>query len=657
MQGECGSQAGKMQQFKLRGAIILIVFGGLMGYVLLSRNYVTRQICLKTGSFAWVSALYFAAICLICYRVIRGFPIRQVSGKISSIVYLIFTSVLAIYMEEKIWNRKLYHINKIFFLLNVLFTLLVTISFLVLIRKMCVAYCMVMVLSWLYGLVNHYVLEFKGCPPLFSDLIASETAITVMKKYDYLLSDEIVIGTLIFMLYLVLILYYPPSTTDLKLGNDVKLKKHLILKRVVILGIVWFGILNIDVTKIFGVTIDGWATVESFYKNGAPITMLASWQNVKISKPKGYSTERVDTILESYEVQKENLTEKPSVIVIMNESFSDLSILGNFECDDYLKNFNAMDSWTMRGNVYVSVCGGGTCNSEFEFLTGSSMANVKTGVYPYQNYNLVNSYNLVNVFDSLGYQTTAFHPYDPKNWNRINVYNDLGFQEFLSIDDMADTSSINGWTVSDESDYKKVKEIYENRTAPLFLFNVTMQNHGGYGVALGPDIDLISIEKQYKGFEDVINYLTLMRESDKAFANLIEYFSQKQEPVVVCMFGDHQPILDGDFISSFEEFYGDNPVSVKEKRFVTPYMIWSNYDLGIEQKEQDMSLNYLGANLLNILGIRTEYTGYLLDLQKEMPVINSVGYKDNNGEWHRLDEEIKKINEYQAVQYYELFER
>ena len=39
----------------------------------------------------------------------------------------------------------------------------------------------------------------------------------------------------------------------------------------------------------------------------------------------------------------------------------------------------------------VSVMGGGTANSEFEFLTGNSMAFIGTGKYPYQLYDLSES--------------------------------------------------------------------------------------------------------------------------------------------------------------------------------------------------------------------------------------------------------------------------
>ena len=347
--------------------------------------------------------------------------------------------------------------------------------------------------------------------------------------------------------------------------------------------------------------------------------------------------------------------------MIMNESFADLSVLGDFVSDDYLASFYDIDDYLLRGMVYPSVCGGGTCNSEFEFLTGSSLANVKPGIYPYLNYDLSNASNLVQVFNNLGYQTVAFHPYQAENWNRTNVYNSFGFQEFLSQEDMVD-KEILSWTISDYSDFEKIKEIYENRTAPLFLFNVTMQNHGGYNVPIRSDVELVSIEKQYSGYSDVINYLTLIRESADAFKELLNYFAAQPDPVIICMFGDHQPILDEDFLSSITQTVSDEEHSILDakQRYITPYIIWSNYDVYStpdteSTKQTDMSLNYLGANLLGLLGISTPYSQYLLSLQQQIPIVNSVGYQDSLGEWFSLEIENPALTEYQSVQYYELF--
>ncbi len=68
----------------------------------------------------------------------------------------------------------------------------------------------------------------------------------------------------------------------------------------------------------------------------------------------------------------------------MNETFSDLSVYQNlhagYEGPTY---FKSIDDAVQRGDLYVSAYGGGTCNTEFEFLTGNSMAYLGQGVYPY----------------------------------------------------------------------------------------------------------------------------------------------------------------------------------------------------------------------------------------------------------------------------------
>lgn len=120
------------------------------------------------------------------------------------------------------------------------------------------------------------------------------------------------------------------------------------------------------------------------------------------------------------------------------------------------------------------------------------------------------------------------------------------------------------------------------------------------------------------------------------------------------MFGDHQPTLDDALISSLGTY---SEIADIEKRYITPYIIWGNYDFKFDGVNKDMSINYLGANLLKILGIHSEYTEYLLDLEEEIPIINQAGYQTADGKWHDISEESDRINEYKALQFYELFER
>ena len=147
-----------------------------------------------------------------------------------------------------------------------------------------------------------------------------------------------------------------------------------------------------------GLTLNGWDQNLTYADSGVLGGIFMNGQYMYIEKPLGYSAQGVCETVDKYKTADATLqntenavlaTEsepiKPHVIAIMNESFSDLAALGDFSADKpYLNNFYSYTDNTIRGNLYVSVLGGTTCNSEFEFLTGNSMYFFGSGYIPYQ---------------------------------------------------------------------------------------------------------------------------------------------------------------------------------------------------------------------------------------------------------------------------------
>lgn len=87
--------------------------------------------------------------------------------------------------------------------------------------------------------------------------------------------------------------------------------------------------------------------------------------------------------------------------------------------------------------------------------------------------------------------------------------------------------------VSDKSDYDKIIESYEQKEEgqPLFLFNVTMQNHSSYTESFAnfqPDIKVEGTESAALN-----NYLSLMKLSDEALQDLIAYFEGQDEETII----------------------------------------------------------------------------------------------------------------------------
>ena len=165
--------------------------------------------------------------------------------------------------------------------------------------------------------------------------------------------------------------------------------------------------------------------------------------NVKV--PDGYDEDAVEAIFDEYKdvdtgISKTPEDELPSIIVIMNEAFSDLSVLGDFVTnDDVIPFINSLEEDTIKGLLHVSVLGGNTANTEFEFLTGSTMAFLPAGSIPYQQYIDRETPNLTSQLADLGYKTTAIHPYYASGWRRNKVYPLFGFEKsvFSRLTDLA----------------------------------------------------------------------------------------------------------------------------------------------------------------------------------------------------------------------------
>ena len=288
-----------------------------------------------------------------------------------------------------------------------------------------------------------------------------------------------------------------------------------------------------------------------------------------------------------------------------------------------------------RGDLYVSAYGGGTCNTEFEFLTGNSMAYLGQGVYPYTIYNLTHAENLAQQFSDLGYKTTAMHPNHATNWNRENVYNDFGFDQFLAIEDFQDADTLRGM-VTDAATYDKIIEMLQTDDSPQFIFDVTMQNHSGYDTGLLPS----NIQTNYliDGTYDpeVNEYLALIEQSDQALEEFIGKLQNLDRPVVVVFFGDHQPFFPSDFNDAW--YQNEDEATHSERLYHTSYVIWANYDVaGREQTSstEDISTNFLGAEVMNLIGAPlSDYQKAQLSLRESMPAINIIGYQDSNGSWY-----------------------
>ncbi|OLA75033.1 MAG: sulfatase [Roseburia sp. CAG:197_41_10] len=576
--------------------------------------------------------------------------------KIQRALYFVVYALLPVgifYLMEAYEHNALLEVRTEAQFFNIfIFELLAWIIYLA-IGHMCAAARVILGIAMAFGITNHYVMKFRSTPFVPWDIFSVRTATSVAENYDFTPDLRMVIVTLIFIAAIVL-------SRFLKKAPKIKLQVRL--------GTLLVSVL---VTCLFVNTLqkEDFQTKHYLYPflftpaymtevNGMAVTFAMNLAYVVVDKPQGYSAEDAKKTLESYEKTedtKQDTQDLPNIIVIMDEAFSDLAVLGDLQTnEDYMPFMHKMQQGqknTITGYAQVSVCGGNTANSEFEFLTGDTMAFLPSGSIAYQQYIKQDTPSLASYLKSLGYATYAQHPYYANGWDRERVYPLLGFEHMDFIEDYTNVSYVRKY-ISDASDMQHIIDTYEKKEAgkPAFIFNVTMQNHGGY-TDVYPNFEN-DIQAQYNS--DALNqYLSLIHKTDAALEDLVSYFSKVDEKTVIVFFGDHQP---SDAVANqIEMASGVDPSDMnseqQKKRYQVPYLVWANYDIG-EASDQNTSLNYLSAQVLKAAGVPTSaYQNYFLELSNTYPVLSAAGSTENVGA------NKDALLTYRKLQYYNLFER
>ena len=537
------------------------------------------------------------------------------------------------------------------------------------------------VVALIVGLANYFVIMFRSAPIMPSDLYSVGTAAEVSNNFNYDLSIPA-----LFFIYGFIGLFVLNSKCTCKLPSytkKVSIWALHILPAILCIGaflsICSYIQQNTDTNKIIE-KFDTAQIVPTYMcrDDGYAAAIIYSCKFLKVSAPSGYSESKAESILAKYNsddiwnndsISKINntpsiiatSTEKANIVVIMNECYSDVSVLGQFNTNkDYMPFTHSLEKGsdnTITGYLYASVLGGNTANTEFEFLTGNTMAFMPTGSVVYQQYIGKKLTSMASLLKSQNYKTIAAHPYVSKAWKRNQVYPFMGFDTLYFAMHMPKLNYIRLYA-DDASLYGFLKEKAFNTSDNFFSFNVTMQNHSGFGGSYDnfhPEIKATDISNGYLN-----NYLSLMKISDDAFKDLIDYFKDCEKPTIVVMFGDHQPsdnVVDSIYKKQGKDI---NALSSEEyyDRYKVPVIIWANYDIP-EDNNLLISANYLSGLVTKLAGCQTNnYQNFLENLRQEIPVLTAHGYLDKDGKYHEIDEldnASSRINDYKILQYYNIY--
>ena len=498
-------------------------------------------------------------------------------------------------------------------------------------------------------IVNYYVYIFRGNELMPLDFLSVGTAMNVVDGYTLSLTPKLAFG-----LAVCITVYIAGQLLTI---DKAQRRSHRMMSVCFLLTL--FAGWMIGSGQMTMRTWQNMGTKQNGYLMNFTL-MLKS--EAMTGKPHDYDLSTIGELESQYAATPSSSDDLPDIIAIMNESFADLSVLGDLNTEtEVMPYFNSLKENTIKGYALSSVYGGGTANAEFEFLTGHSVANLPMGATAYQLYVNHQTHSIVSDLKRMGYTCTATHPYLASGWSRSKVYPLLGFDDYTFINDYPREDLVRGF-VSDWEMYSYMIGRYEQKgNQPLFAFGVTIQNHGGYTYAGSKYTPKLSLKGYEKDYPDVEQFLGLMKESDDAFAFLVDYFKEVDHKVIIVMFGDHQPRLDSDFL---RELHGGefNGLDEEELQYLVPFVVWTNYD--IEEQTVDLtSINYLSNYIYQAMGVTMpSYNAFLNDLSSDIPAMNSQGYYSKAGHCFVAysdadDEERKWLVKYKILQYNGLFDR
>lgn len=448
------------------------------------------------------------------------------------------------------------------------------------------------------GTVTYFKLEMRGEPLLPWDFQQLGDFMGVADNVKLSVQPHMIVVAIIFLLCLGLSIMMPSSYRGMKRRGLIVRLILAIVGAVMSLGI-FFGIyMSKEVCASFHIYEDMWMQ-DRYYRNYSIVTgFLTNLRVMQFEAPEDYSQEAVYERLDqvekdlsdepmyedSYAAEHEkDAVQTPNIIYVMNESFWDVSRLEGIAFDrDLTPNLKRLAQQGASGYVYSPSFGGGTCDVEFEVLTGFSLEHLPAGSKPYQQYVTDATPSLAQFLKGQGYSTVAIHGYYERMWSRNTAYPRLGLDDFISIEDMSDPDKRRGF-VSDMEMTQQIIEQYESRkeNGPVFIHAVTMQNHTTYDESKYPQDELVNVLEHpglsEKTLSPLRDFATGVYEADAALGALTDYFSQVEEPTIIVFWGDHfNPFGDGYEIYEKTGYIEKGDTS-SPALHQTDLLIWSNY--------------------------------------------------------------------------------
>lgn len=479
-------------------------------------------------------------------------------------------------------------------------------------------------LFWLVlGIGNCVLRSFRKTPLTAPDIGSLDDGLRVMPEYFTKFQMVLVIiGIVVLIAGIVFLAIKSPKTKD----------KINYFKSAFVVALS-FGIVMLltNIGPKIGFLAENFGNIANAYDTyGFGYCFMTSVFDSGIDKPKDYSDEKVDQLVDEIEtlvpdVFEENQEveldkdEYPNIIYVQLESLFDPSHLKGLEFSEepipFLKSLYKEFS---SGYFCVPSFGAGTANTEFEVMTGMNLDDFGPGEYPYKTI-LKDSACESVCFDlkNYGYSTHALHNNDGDFYHRNTVFGKLGYDTFTSIEYIEKYEETpTGWC-TDDCLVGEILSILKSTKEQDFIYTISVEGHGDYvPVTEEMGMDITVSNNNVTGSPETFEYyVNLIHRMDGFVEDLITEISKLEEKTIVVFYGDHLPTYN---ITDDELTNGNI--------YQTQYVIWNNF--GLEKIDKDIDAFQLSATIFSRLGIKGgiiskyhmtnmdngDYKGYLSNL-------------------------------------------
>ncbi|WP_169567999.1 LTA synthase family protein [Sneathiella limimaris] len=319
---------------------------------------------------------------------------------------------------------------------------------------------------------------------------------------------------------------------------------------------------------------------------------LAGTDKIELEQPKRAKkpgkTPSFPLATTSFHKDRKSKRELPNIVAIQAESFFDVRFMHPDLDSSILRHYDhAKRNSTYFGRLNVPAWGAYTMRTEFAFLSG--LPEDVLGHHKFNPYLQLASapfWTIAHNLKALGYRTVCIHPFAGTFFNRKKIFPNLGFDKFIDMAEFEKEDQF-GPYISDIALGKKVIETLTTEDEPLFIFVITMENHGAWPLdrLTKSGIEMPPKQSWPLGCYSLSHYLTHMKNTDQMIGNLTQHMSATKKDSILCFYGDHMPNLQNAFRKTG---YTDHK---------TDYFIWKNY--GFRSREFDTSVDTLGRLILD----------------------------------------------------------